>query len=163
MTPDDYLRRARELDAEAEQLARAGHIKESVARAIEAEHLRRAAAELRGLSGRAHPRTVHTEMEMTDSHRAALGTSRAGHSVKFRRWIANAEGKRPFRPYSLRRLAEAIKADDIPCSASALSQAQRPRRDHLARPVRPDVAGKVEELTGWPADDAHWPAGFQDE
>lgn len=78
MKPEDYERRARELDAEAERTARAGDIKGSVALAIEAEHLRRAAAELRQVLPNTKRRGNVTKM--TDAQKAdralAIGKAR---------------------------------------------------------------------------------------
>jgi hypothetical protein len=159
VSPADWERKASHADAQAEQLAAEGRIADAVVLSVQAQRYREVAEEMRrALTPGKRPRTVHSDSRMTDAHKAALGTSRPGHAAKFRRWIANAKQERPYRAFSLRGLAEAAGT-----SASALSQAQRPRSDALARPIRPSTAREVERLTGWPADAAHWPAGIQDE
>jgi hypothetical protein len=56
---------------------------------------------------------------------------------------------------SLRSLAEAL---DI--SPASLSQHRLPKKDPNHRPCPEARALRIQDLTGWPADAAHWPAGI---
>jgi hypothetical protein len=60
--PEDFRRRADQLDVEAEQLARAGQIRAAATLALEADRLRLTAKELEGLTGVVGRRTVRTDM-----------------------------------------------------------------------------------------------------
>jgi len=99
-------------------------------------------------------RTVQGEAMMSADHRANLATSQLQHSKRFSKWIREPEHGR----WTINGLSKAV-----PMAASSISQAQRRKNDPLSRPIRKDRAERIQQLTGWPADEAHWPGGILDD
>ena len=85
--------------------------------------------------------------EMVPAHKLAIAKARAP--------------KDPFvaaivkRGYSIRSLAA-----EVGVSQATLQAHRRPRKDPNSRPIPQARAERVRELTGWPADAAHWPSGL---
>jgi hypothetical protein len=111
----------------------------------------READALEGLPVPGQPRTVNSSMQQTAEHRAALSEAIAPGG-KWLKWIRAKE----HGGYSQNRLAAAVGM-----SVSALSAARRPKNDASSRPIPLSKAQQVEALTGWPADEKHWPAGIR--
>jgi len=65
-------------------------------------------------------------------------------------------GKERGRPnYTLRSLAKALKI-----SPTLMSMYRQPKTSATSRPIPHLRAKQVEKLTGWPADEKHWPGGI---
>jgi hypothetical protein len=70
-------------------------------------------------------------------------------------------GKDPFaltyqtKGFTLRSLAAALEV-----SPATLAAHRRPKSETNHRPIPESRAARVFELTGWPADARHWPAGI---
>ncbi len=107
-------------------------------------------AKAEGLRGPPQTRTVHSEV-LSAEHRANLSVSQGAHGKKFLKWIRDPANGR----WTMNSLAKAV-----PMSPSAISQAQRRKGDELSRPIRKGRAERIETLTKWPADEAHWPGGI---
>jgi hypothetical protein len=117
------------------------------------DDLNRTMQQLKALTGHARQRTVNSEPmhELSDSHRAALSEA-IKPGTKFLKWIRSKE----HGGYSQNRLAAAVGM-----KPSTFSQARMAKSDPNSRPISESKAKQVQKLTGWPADDAHWPAGIR--
>lgn len=59
--------------------------------------------------------------------------------------------------YTLRSLAEALKAEKFEVTHSLLSQARPDEKGHAKRSIDGKLAKRIEELTGFPATKRNWP------
>lgn len=100
--------------------------------------------------------SVSVHGSMLESHRLAIS---AGHSRKARK-----ADEDPFfaainkRGHSMRSLAATVGI-----KPATLSAHRKPTTDRNHRPIPRERAERIKVLTGWPADDKHWPAGFSKE
>lgn len=133
-----YETRANRLRAEAEALLRL------------ADNAREEAAKLDARSQL--PETGHSgkvNSRMVQAHKMAISE---GRNLKdpFLKAIRAAKEK-----YVLRDLAVAL---DV--SAAILSAHRLPPNRESSRPIPQSRAERIQALTGWPADERHWPAGI---
>lgn len=94
---------------------------------------------------------VNTEMELSTAHKVAISAGRSPTGDKF---LAHIQAAKP-DGYSLRSLAAAV---DV--SPATLRAHRLPKSDPNHRPCPQSRADRIEELTDWPADSKHWPAGL---
>ena len=87
---------------------------------------------------------------METPHRLAIARGRAGKD-KFKLHLAAVEPT----PFSMATLAK-----ELDISAPTLRSHRLPKSDPNHRPIPQSRADRVADLTGWPADAAHWPAGL---
>lgn len=113
----------------------------------EADVIERASRELEGLQDGEAVSSVTTGM--VDAHKTAISAARRGErDAEFGETI-NAAG------YSVRSLAAALAV-----SPAALHAHRAARGEKNSRPIPAARAAHIQQLTGWPADEAHWPCGI---
>ena len=153
LPPEEWDRLADEYEAKARAAVEAGDVEGAAREARRARAARGVARELRGEVLQPQPAhgTVNSEMLSAD-HRLALSESVAkARKLKdkvFREAIRA-------RGYTTNTLAQAAQM-----SPAALSQARKKKGLNNSRPIRRSKAQHIEKLTGWPADEAHWPGGI---
>jgi hypothetical protein len=97
--------------------------------------------------------TVNSVETLSDQHRVSLSASR--HSKDpFVKHLQKVSTKAAPHGYTLRSLADAL---DI--SPAALRSHRLPKSKANSRPIPAARAERVKDLTGWPSDPGHWPAG----
>lgn len=119
MKPEDFRRRADEMDADAEKLARAGEIRAAATLALEADRLRLTAKELEGLTGEVRARTVRTDMipdpaAQSSIVKRALSRSRRNHPAQVALYHANVtiQGLADFLRESRARVSHWMAEED---------------------------------------------------
>ncbi len=133
-----YETRAAKLETEAASLRRMAAACRTEAKGLDAA--------LR-LPDAGHKRKVTSEM--VQAHRVAISEGRSDGSPFLAHIRSAGDG------YTMRTLAVAL---DI--AHATLSAHLKPRRHPNHRPIPESRATRILELTGWPADEAHWPAGI---
>lgn len=156
MTPADLRAEADRADAEAERLEKAGRFakatfdQQAKAQRDTAVEFRKLAEKLeaRGTTSDLHSEAVKSRVnvkKMHEQHKLAISEGQAKRDKKFKEKIRAAKPG-----YTQASLAGALGM-----KASLLSMCRSGERAmFLSR------AKRCEELTGWPADKAHWPGGI---
>lgn len=91
---------------------------------------------------------------MQDVHRVAHSKGMKSRDA-FLRAIQKARNDTAPHGYSMRSLAAALGI-----SPAAVASHRLPKSDPNHRPIPAVRAERIQDLTGWPADAAHWPAGI---
>jgi hypothetical protein len=137
----------------ASQLIAAADAAETEARRLEIETLalREQAALLRDAAAKASLQRVNIGVKVNTSmenvHRVAISRGRAESDP----FLTAIQG----HGFTLRSLAAAVEV-----SPATLSAHRKARKEPNSRPCPQGRASRICELTGWPADAKHWPAGL---
>lgn len=131
-------RRAQKLREEAAELLRLAGVLDRQADELDIE-----AGLIESLNNT--PVTFKVKTQMHSQHKLAISEGRATRDKKFKKTIREAEP----------RYTQAALATAVEMQPSLLSMCRSGERAiYLSR------AKRIEQLTGWPADKAHWPGGI---